>query len=88
MDRIRNLTLGQAAKIAAIWPLALLGLVALVYAGFWIWMRVLERRYGPTASGDLQVTVSSTLQLIAVVVGPSAAFLLLWAGLRLTSRAP
>ena len=88
MDRIRRLTLGQAAKIAAIWPLALIGLVALVYAGFWTWLRVLEFRSGPTASGDLVVTVSSTRELVGVVTGPPAAFLLVWAGLRLSKRAP
>ena len=88
MDRIRRLTLGQAAKIAALWPLALLGLAALAYAGFWTWLRVLEFRAGPTSSGDLAVAVTLTGRLWGWMVGPPALFLLMWAGLRLTKRAP
>lgn len=87
MDRLRRLSFGEAAKIAAVWPLVFLGLGAVLYMVFWIWLCALELRYGPTSSGDLQVTILSWPEAVAILFLPPMAFVLVWAVLRVANRA-
>ena len=87
MQWIARLSPSQAAGVAIAWPALVIMVIGTLYVGariYWWWK---ARRIGPTASGDVIVSITSWPTVIALLLGPAAAFLFLWFILRSADRA-
>ena len=82
-----GLSLGQAAKLAAVWPLLVLGLPALLYGAAAGWVLMLNLMSPGNVSADLQMSVTSRGAAVAWLTLPPLCFLGLWSLVRLMKRA-